>query len=128
VEVIPLTAEHVDLAAQLAKKLRESDKLCRLCLSPKATEPCRACGNQTSRQSRINDLQIAATVDCTADVEVLYTFDSWVLSSVAPLLERCTIRKPPHSAGELFESAEDEGQRERQAEIHSLPKGRRRRE
>ncbi len=103
--ISPLTAAHVYRAAELARRVKSSKMVCRVCLNPKSAETCKECGNKVAVGSRINDLQIAATAELDPAVHVLYTYDRFLLEDVRPLLQNCQVQRPPSASGDLFEQA-----------------------
>jgi predicted nucleic acid-binding protein len=107
-EIIAFDAAQAHRAAWLARHLKQSGTLCPGCLNPKTTpRKCVTCKHHVDRRSREQDLRIAAAAEC-AGFSTLYTFDGWLLQTVAPLVN-CVIREPPNPDGPLFSGGHGAG-------------------
>jgi predicted nucleic acid-binding protein len=88
----------------LQQRLRAPPSACVECLALMSDKGCATCKRMGSGYQRINDALIVATADLAKDVDVLHTFDGPMMK-YAEFVTGCTILRPPHAGGALFDHA-----------------------
>jgi predicted nucleic acid-binding protein len=103
-DVIAMGPAESEYAAELYRKYRDSGKVCMSCLNHDGTIVCPKCKGVKSRQKRTNDIAIVATAEVSRAVNVLYSYDSGVLT-LGQYIET-DVKEPETPNGPMFEAME----------------------